>query len=416
MQVYRQLISIASLLAVIVLTPQAYSDSAEESSATSATTAITIAPAPESQTQIVTHATPSTAEKPKWKVVVGGGAYFLNRKNYKLIQPQDETEDIDTQRAGNPNEFDAQGLGAFGEIMVEHPIANDFSAAASFLGATLEIDDYRPLPAGTDTNDNTANIKNASVLPLLNRLGFQGPTRGLPPSHAIEIGGKLSDLNAKADAYYSYETQQYDVALDLIRNKLYACKDSQVDGILGWGFTYINQDFELTTRGISTQNSGVVITKTIESLQDNLFGGRVGLRARKTLCGKLNILCKLLGGFYYDAVSYTGSQSFHNAGFLGYFPVFDFDVLQDLSADRFVPRLDSQTALSYAITSQWEIVTSYRFNVMWGLSNIDHPSAVFKNGDPLGALPYRDEIDHPVQLGTETVTQHYLELKLAYKF
>ncbi len=368
-----------------------------------------VAPAPE-------HVSVATCTAPVKKAVhtkveVGGGAYFLDRKNYKLIQPQDETQNVATQTVGNPNEFDTQGLGSFGDILVEHTIDGDFSLAASFLGATLENDDYRGVQAGTDQGVGGL-IKRASVIPLLNELGKQTIIGGAANGSAIEIGGKPNDLNSLADAYFSYESQQFDVAVDVIRNNLYICKDLQIDGIIGWGFSHVNQDFELATRGINVNNAGVVTTKTVESLQDNLFGGRVGMRSRKHLFGKIDLTCKLIGGFYNDAVNYTGSQSFRNASFAGRGAVNNFDVLQDLSANRFVPRLDTETSLIYPLSSQLQIAASYRFDVLWGLSNIDHPSVIFKNAGAAST----DEIDHPVRLGTETVAQHYMELKLAYKF
>ncbi len=371
---------------------------------------LTATPAPES-VRVPTSTAPAK-KAVQTKIEVGGGAYFLNRNNYKLIQPQDETQNITTQTVGNANEFDTQGLGSFGDIMVERPIAGDFSLSASFLGATLENDDYRGLQAGTNQGVGGA-VTRASVIPLLNELGKQTIIGGIPTGAAIEIGGKPNDQNALADTYFSYESQQFDVAVDVIRNSLYSCNDLHIDGIIGWGFTHVNQDFELTTSGINVNNAGITTTKTVESLQDNLFGGRVGMRARKPLFGKLHVLCKLVAGFYNDSVNYTGSQSFRNANFAGGFVAHNFDVLQDLSADRFVPRLDTETALTYPLTSRWDLAASYHFNVIWGLSNIDHPSVVFKPG---AGVTSHDEIDHPVRIGTETVTQHYLELKLAYAF
>lgn len=337
----------------------------------------------------------------KLKIKVGGGAYFLHRKNYRLIQPQNEREAVARQTVGDPFEYDQHGLGAFGNVALEHPINDCWSIGAGFLGATMETSQFRPVPGGG--NSVGGLIENASVIPLLNNLGAE---TGM--GAAVELGGDPNNRNATVDTNFKYDSQQYDVNLDLIREKIFSCKDFRVDGLVGFGYTRINQDTDLHTRGINVNNIATVETNTSEALRDNLYGGRVGFRTRHPINNKLAIFTKVIGGFYSDSIRYEGHQEFSNAAFVGFVGNNNFEIQQNLSESRFVPRLEAQVAVGYQLTRDLSIAASYRFDSLWEVSNADHPTVRFNNVD-------RDVINRPVQIGAENLTQHFIELKLVLR-
>ncbi len=343
----------------------------------------------------------------KLKVEVGGGAFFLHRKKYRLIQFQNERERVATQTVHDPYEYSAEGLGAFGNIALEHPIQGDFSMNVSFQGQDLESHESRPVPAGTTSGPGTL-IDHASVIPLLTELGKE---TGL--GSAVEIGGKPNDPDSTADTNFKYNTQEYDFAMDFYRNKLYTCEKMklEVDGLIGWGYMRVNQNFDLHTKGTNVNNQGITETNTSEALRENLFGGRFGMRSRMSdfIIPKLSLFSKFIVGFYGNATNYDGVQEFNNASFVGFNGDNDFQLKVNEGMQRFVPRLQSQTGFAYKITPDFCAAVSYRCDFLMNMSNIDHPEAVFNNVD-------RDVINHPVRIGSENVTQHYIEVKLGLKF
>ncbi len=353
-------------------------------------------------------------EKAKTEVVVGGGGFFLNRKDYKLLQPQNEGMAFASQSAGEPFEYQLDGVGAFGDIYVEHPINDCWSIGASFLGASLERSQDRDVPGGT-TFGTGGFIDNGTVLPLLNNSMRQRQIAGFDTGSAIEIGGRPNSPNEKANTHFEYATKQFDLSLDLIKKNLFHCKvtDVKMDGIIGFAYTRLTQDTNLDTRGINVNNDGLTTTETAEYLRDDLYGGHFGVRAKKAFNKCLRLEMLVLCGLFADVARYDATQAIHNGSFPGFVGAFDFTVKQILENERFAPRLDVRPTLIWDINSQWSLGAAYTYSGLFNLSNIDHPAVVVKNQ---GGGGFNDQIDHDVRIGSENVSEHFIELKLGYVF
>ena len=219
-----------------------------------------------------------------------------------------------------------------------------------------------------------------------------------------------------------YDQNIFDIHLDA-RVKLWQSKDkgSWVEGVLGFAYLHMNQEFDHSANGATTFGFPSTIDTNID-LTDNLFGGRVGTRGQYRIWRDFTVMGEAFGDFYRRNSNLTAIQAVSNPGIVVDFGGGSFTTTAApgqysagvrTSDSGFVPRFSGKFRLAYDFTAWGSLGLMYRFNALWNMSRPDAPTVI----SPTPGVNSAPILDHSLRIkGDDRIFSHFYGLELVMKF
>ena len=225
-----------------------------------------------------------------------------------------------------------------------------------------------------------------------------------------------------------YDQNIFDIHLDA-RVRPWQSKDkgSWLEGVLGFAYLRVNQEFHHLANGSSEFGVGTRIDTTIDTnvdLTDNLFGGRVGTRGQYQIWSKLTLTGEAFGEFYRRKSNLTANQDISSPMILvgagGGFGIMGNTIEYSggvrTSDSGFVPRVSGKFRLAYDFADWGSLGVTYRFNALWNMSRPDAPTVILNVPPPVVGIATAI-LDHPLRIkADDRMFSHFYGLELAIKF
>jgi len=199
-------------------------------------------------------------------------------------------------------------------------------------------------------------------------------------------------------------------------------KRSWLEGVLGFAYLHINQEFDHSANGGTTAGFASTIVTNID-LTDNLFGGRVGARGQYRIWRDFTLMGEAFGEFYHRNSNLSAEQEISNPGILRNFgggafttsvtaPA-QYSARVSVSDSRFVPRFSGKFRLAYDFADWASLGFMYRFNALWNMSRPDAPTVI----SPTPGVNSAPILDHSLRIkDDDRIFSHFYGLELAIKF
>ena len=199
-------------------------------------------------------------------------------------------------------------------------------------------------------------------------------------------------------------------------------KGSWLEGVLGFAYLHMNQEFDHSANGATTAGFASTIDTKVD-LTDNLFGGRVGARGQYRLWRDFTVMGEAFGEFYRRNSNLRAEQEISNPGILRNFgggafttsvtaPA-QYSARVRASDSGFVPRFGGKIRLAYDFADWGSLGFMYRFNALWNMSRSDAPTVI----SPTPGVNSAPILDHSLRIkGDDRIFSHFYGLELAIKF
>ena len=205
-----------------------------------------------------------------------------------------------------------------------------------------------------------------------------------------------------ADITFKYQATNQRVNLDYSRLLLNRGQ-VEVNGIVGLGYAYFDQNSSIQTNGIDVDDSNPSTTYTYEDLSDNLVGLRMGLEGKYDINSYV-LDSSVIGSMYYRRTNLGGYQHFTNASLPFTGSPSNFGTAVNSSKDAFTSCLEGR----WGITKKFKYVDVgifYVVDVWFNMSTIINPTVSYTT---------RDVIDHPTKIGNDNTIFNSIVVKVSF--
>jgi len=318
------------------------------------------------------------------------GTSDLKQRPLKLLQSQNEKASVPT--AGTPYSNSLGGWGEIGGIGVGYKMNPESEIKVSFESFNFETKNLYNLQAG---NSATGNPSATTLVPFID-----GSTRS--SQQAAEVGGQANTPGAQGDIAFKYENADQHVNLDYSQ-LLLTHGQAKVNGIVGLGYAYFDQNSSIQTNAIDVDNGNPSSSYTYEDLTDNLVGLRLGLEGKDEINSYV-LDSSVIGSFFYRRTNFDGYQHFTNSSlpFTGSPSNFSTSVT------------NSKDAFTSCLEGKWGIIKKFKYvdvgvfyvvDVWFNMSTIVNPTVSYTT---------HDVIDHPARIGNDNTIFNSIMVKVSF--